>query len=522
MDMWSMGELALPIRSPPEPAFAGGLSSDERLARLVSKGNERAFATLYRRHHQALYRYCRSIVRDEDDAQDALQSAMTRALVSLRSQERDLAVRPWLFRIVHNEAVSVLRRRRPTVALLEDLEPACLAVEDALAGRERLATLLDDLQALPVRQRSALLMRELSGLPIEEIAGVLSTSPGATKQVLFEARRALHDFEEGRAMECEQVRRVISEGDRRVLRARKLSGHLRDCSGCRDFQEAISARSADLHALFGPLPGAAATAMLARLLAHGVSGGHAGGMAVGSVGSGAASGGSAAASLTLKALAGVATVTVAVAGGAHFALVHIQRGHPSSVAPRYARLAPQGPPTSSLSPRASHGWTASSGRSKAGLARASGSTQFVAVPDRAYLAGPASQGTPSSSSFPNAGHGRSPIQQGQSNGRTEGRAVSHRSHPGDARSHRSSSKTAGGGSPQRKNAPAHPAKPKPRDGRGRSETGRPSAQPPGAAGVAPQEKAPEHGAHSDESSPVGKGAEGQAPATAMPDRPHSG
>ncbi len=108
-----MGELALPIRSPPELAFAGRLSSDERLARLVSKGSERAFATLYRRHHQALYRYCRSIVRDEDDAQDALQSAMTRALVALRSQERDLAVRPWLFRIVHNEAVTILRRRRP-------------------------------------------------------------------------------------------------------------------------------------------------------------------------------------------------------------------------------------------------------------------------------------------------------------------------------------------------------------------------------------------------------------------------
>jgi len=168
-----MGELALPIRSPPELAFAGRRSSDEWLARLVSKGSERAFATLYRRHRQALYCYCRSIVRDEDDAQDALQSAMTRALVALRSEERDLAVRPWLLRIVHNEAVTVLRRRRPTATLVEDLEPADPAVEDMLAGRERLARLVADLQALPERQRSALLMRELSGLSIEEISGVL-------------------------------------------------------------------------------------------------------------------------------------------------------------------------------------------------------------------------------------------------------------------------------------------------------------------------------------------------------------
>jgi hypothetical protein len=363
-------------------------------------------------------------------------------------------------------------------------------------------------------------MRELSGLPIEEIAGVLATSPGATKQVLFEARRALHDFAEGRAMECEKVRRVISDGDRRVLRGRKLSGHLRDCSGCRDFQDAISARSADLRALAPPLPGVAAATMLTRLLAHGMSGGHTGGMAVGSMGSGAAAGSSAAASLTLKALAGVATVTVAVAGGARLALVHRQHGHSPSAAPRDARPASQGPPTSSPSSRASHGWRAPSVPGKAGLARTSGSTKSATVPNRASLASPASLGMPSASS-PSTGHGRSAIQQGHGRGRTEGRAMSHRSHAGDARSHRSPSRPAGGGSAKRKSAPAHPAKPKPRDGRRQGETGRPSAQPPGAAGAAPQEKAPEHGAPSG-SSPVGTGAEGQAPATAMPDRPHSG
>lgn len=321
-------------------------------------------------------------------------------------------------------------------------------------------------------------------------------------------------------MECEHVRRVISDGDRRVLRGRKLSGHLRDCSGCRDFQEAISTRSADLRALAPPLPGVAATTMLARLLAHGMSGGHTGGMAVGSVGSGAAAGSSAAASLTLKALAGVATVTVAVAGGARLALVHRQHGHPPYAAPWEARPAPQGPPASSPPSRASHGWRASSAPGKVSLARASGSTKSATVPDSASLPSPASQGMPSALS-PSTGHGRSATRQGQGRGRAEGRAVSHRSHAG-AGSHRAgSSKPAGGGSAKRKSTPVRPAKPKPRDGRGQGETGRPSAQPPGAAGAAPQEKAPEHGAHSG-SSPVGNGAESQASATEMPDRLHSG
>jgi hypothetical protein len=152
--------------------------------------------------------------------------------------------------------------------------------------------------------------------------------------------------------------------------------------------------------------------------------------------------------------------------------------------PQDTRPTPQGPPASSPPSRASHGWTSSSVPGKAGLARASGSTQPATAPDRASLAGPASQAMPSASS-PSTGHGRSAVQQGHGKGRTEGRAVSHRSHTG-AGSHRSeSSRLAGGGSAKRKSAPAQPAKPKPRAGRGQGEMGRPPAQPPGTAGAAP-------------------------------------
>ena len=70
-----------------------------------------AFARVYERHHQALYRYCRSILRHEQDAQDALQSAMMRAFVALQTEQREIDLRPWLFRIAHNEAIKILRRR---------------------------------------------------------------------------------------------------------------------------------------------------------------------------------------------------------------------------------------------------------------------------------------------------------------------------------------------------------------------------------------------------------------------------
>src|SRR3954468_2334548 len=83
----------------------------------VVRDDASVFAAVYERHHQALYRYCRSILRHEQDAQDALQSTMTRAYAALQDERRDLELRPWLFRIAHNESVSILRRRHATAEL---------------------------------------------------------------------------------------------------------------------------------------------------------------------------------------------------------------------------------------------------------------------------------------------------------------------------------------------------------------------------------------------------------------------
>lgn len=243
--------------------------SDEQLAKQVSRGRREAFAELYKRHHQALFRYCRSILRDPEQAQDVLQNAMASAFVALGVGERDLAVRPWLFRIVHNEAISLLRRRRSQDVGV--FEAALVASEDdvperTLEQRERLASLLADLRALAERQRSALLMRELSGLTVPEIAQALSITPATAKQTLFEARSALRDMAKGRTADCDSIRRLIGEHDGRVLRSRLLLAHLRSCASCREYGQTIATRSADLRALAPPLPALAASAMLARLL----------------------------------------------------------------------------------------------------------------------------------------------------------------------------------------------------------------------------------------------------------------
>jgi RNA polymerase sigma factor (sigma-70 family) len=288
-----------------------GLFGDERLARLVGTGSERAFAAIYDRYHQRLYRYCRSIVCDDADAQDALQSTLASAFVALKRGQRDAPLRPWLFRIAHNEAISLIRRRAGTVQLTDASERCVGSAEDRAGERGRLALLVADLQALPDRQRGALVMRELSGLSHDEIAIALGTSVGTAKQAIFEARRALLEFAEGRSMVCEDVRRTISDGDGRALRARRVRAHLRDCAGCAAFASAIGGRREDLQALVPVLAPAASAAMLVRVI--GAGSGHGVGAGAGGVAAGAA-GKTVGATVAAKALLGAAVLVTAAAG----------------------------------------------------------------------------------------------------------------------------------------------------------------------------------------------------------------
>jgi RNA polymerase sigma factor (sigma-70 family) len=271
----------------------------------AARGDDAALAAMYERHHQALYRYCRSILHDDEDARDALQSTMAKALAALRDEERDFELRPWLFRIAHNEAISRLRQRRDST----DLDAVGTLGTDSLAqtveDRERLALLRADLRDLPDRQRSALVLRELSGLSHEEIALVLDSSARAVKQTIFEARAGLHECAEGRTMLCADVQRALSDGDGRVLRGRRVRAHVRSCRACRTFKTALAQRPADLAALAPALPGSAGAALLAHLLPA-VKGG---------LTSGAGAGGGMAATVATKvAIVAVATVTVAGAG----------------------------------------------------------------------------------------------------------------------------------------------------------------------------------------------------------------
>ena len=117
----------------------------------------------------------------------------------------------------------------------------------------------------------ALVLRELNGLSHAEIGVVLELSVAAVKQSIFEARSALLCCREGREMACDDVRRMLSDGDGRVLRGRGVRAHLRTCTGCRRFRADLDARPRALRALAPPLPVGTAAALFAQLVGGGTA-----------------------------------------------------------------------------------------------------------------------------------------------------------------------------------------------------------------------------------------------------------
>lgn len=245
------------------------MSSDDRLARLAAGGRDDAFGALYERHRPALFAYSRAILRDDDDARDAVQNAALKALTALGRSDAPAVPRAWLFRIVHNEAISIIRRRRPHDELGDADGVAIGGPLDDVLAREPLAELVTELHALPDRQRRALLLRELAGLGYDEIAEAAGMTAGAARQAVHEARRALAEQQEGRDAACDDIRDALVDGDGRTRQRRAVRAHLRGCDGCRTFDKRLRRRTRDLRSL---IP-AGAGAFFAQALVIGGGGG---------------------------------------------------------------------------------------------------------------------------------------------------------------------------------------------------------------------------------------------------------
>jgi RNA polymerase sigma factor (sigma-70 family) len=295
------------------------MNADAQLVQRAARRDERAFAAIYRRYHQEIYRFCLALLGNREDAHDALQNTMVKALQALPGEKRSIQLRPWLYQVAHNESIEIVRGRGKTAPIDPELADPAAGLAETAAERERLRQLLRDLADLPKRQRAALLLRELGGLEFAQIGEFFGGSEAVARQAVYEARVSLRSLEAGREMSCEEVMHRLSNADGRVRRRRDLRAHLRDCPDCRAFRDAIESRRRDFAAI-APLPALASVGILHAALASAPS--VAGGTASG-VTAAAGAGKALSAGLLAKSVATVAVVTaIGVTAADRGGLIH--------------------------------------------------------------------------------------------------------------------------------------------------------------------------------------------------------
>jgi RNA polymerase sigma-70 factor (ECF subfamily) len=182
------------------------MATDETLVQLAREGDHSALAELFKRHWFGAYRVAYRLLGNDQDAQDATQDAMIKAMSHLNDFGERSGFRTWLLRIVTNAAFDAGRRRkrRATVGLgtsegeANHFEPS---VEDdpALAlKRQDLRKALDAaLDKIPLKQRQTFVLFAEAGLSYAEIAEVQKIAIGTVMSRIYNARVKLQSYLDG-------------------------------------------------------------------------------------------------------------------------------------------------------------------------------------------------------------------------------------------------------------------------------------------------------------------------------------
>jgi RNA polymerase sigma factor (sigma-70 family) len=341
------------------------LQGDEKLIAMARSGNPGAFETIVDRYQGRLLGFCRQMLGSTEDAEDVLQEVFVNAYRAMLADEREINLRPWLYRIARNRCLNHLRKPSADAQESMDMVPEVEAASTAekVHNREEFRQILSDVNKLPETQRSALLLREMDALSYEEIADAMETTVPSVKSLLVRARISLAEASQARLLTCGEVRVELSEAAEGL---RKVSApvrrHVRECEECADFRSQVRSNEKMLAALF-PVPALLAfKGFIASKLGLGgssaasgaaASGAAAGGGAAAAGGAassiGAALGGSGAAgglsglggaiggAIGTKAVAGVVTAAVLTAGAA----VELPKEHHSTPIVQQVKAAPQ-------------------------------------------------------------------------------------------------------------------------------------------------------------------------------------
>ncbi len=178
----------------PSPVITTEAANDDlRLARGCAAGDSELFAEVYRRYGERMKSIAFNHLGNIADAEDAVQETFVKLHRAAGGFTGEAAFTTWLYRILVNTCLDLLRKRRRRIqeAPMDDeisLGRAAMAVDDA-----KRMTLRKLLAELPEQRRSVFMLFEVEGLSHAEIAAILDISEGNSKWILFATKKQLQE-----------------------------------------------------------------------------------------------------------------------------------------------------------------------------------------------------------------------------------------------------------------------------------------------------------------------------------------
>jgi len=189
--------------------MSSGKAAQEFSLEALKAGDRSEFARLVEVHYDLIYRLALRIMENSQDAEDVLQETFIKAFRYINNFDGRSSISTWLYRIATNEALMILRRRRPDTVSIEepvedgaDPEPMqivdwCCLPEETLMTEEARAYLDRAVESLSPGLRVVFVLRDLQGLSTRETGEVLDISEMAVKTRLSRARLQLRELLSG-------------------------------------------------------------------------------------------------------------------------------------------------------------------------------------------------------------------------------------------------------------------------------------------------------------------------------------
>jgi RNA polymerase sigma-70 factor (ECF subfamily) len=179
---------------------------DQALIAAAQQGSAPAWDALVRRHETRVYNFCLRFTDTPDDALDLLQEVFLGIYRNLSKFRGDALFTTWLFRIAHNKAIDMARRRNvgPPIdnaddySVLSQAEDFRAGADEEISAQQRNRQLHKLLLQLPTDQRMTIELKFFQELTFEEIADIEGISPNTAKTRYYAALKKLHELMEPR------------------------------------------------------------------------------------------------------------------------------------------------------------------------------------------------------------------------------------------------------------------------------------------------------------------------------------